>query len=308
MTGLSEPLRDELASIAPRRRCCRLAELSALSHTAGTWHLHGRGERSVHLDLVSAAVARRAFSLLRGFLVGSEIRTYQQHAFAKATRYQLHVELDEGAIAVLREAGVVSASGAPLEVVPKQVVGRSCCRASYLRGAILGAGSLSGPRAPHLEIRASHKDGAAFLVALADAEDCRLAVAERRGQALAYAKGGETIVDLLALIGASQTALLLDEHAVLAGTRSEANRLANADAANVGRVVRASREQIEAIEALAGHSLPPHLAVVAELRVRHPALSLAELGLRSKPPIPKATIAARMRQIRALASEITDLR
>ena len=130
MSGLSEPLRDELASIAPRRRCCRLAELSALSHAAGTWHLHGRGERSVHLDLVSAAVARRAFSLLRGFSVGSEIRTYQQHAFGKATRYQLHVELNDAAAAVLREAGVVSASGAPLETVPKQVVGRSCCRAS----------------------------------------------------------------------------------------------------------------------------------------------------------------------------------
>jgi hypothetical protein len=262
----------------------------------------------VHLDLVSAAVARRAFSLLRGFSVGSEIRTYQQHAFAKATRYQLHVELDAGASAVLREAGVVSSSGAPLEVVPKQVVGRSCCRASYLRGAILGAGSLSGPRAPHLEIRTSHVAGAAFLAGLADAEGCRLTVVERRGQSLAYAKGGETIVDLLALIGASQTALVLDEHAVLAGTRAEANRLANADAANVGRVVRASRVQIEAIAALAGHTLPPHLAVVAELRVRHPSLSLAELGLRSKPPIPKATIAARMRQIRALASEVSDLR
>ncbi len=250
---------------------------------------------------MSAPIARRAFSLLRGFGVGSEIRTYQQHAFAKATRYQLHVELDDAAIAVLREAGVVSASGAPLDVVPKRVVGRSCCRGAYLRGAILGAGSLSGPRSPHLEIRTTSHDGATFLVALAAAEECRLTVTERRGQALAYAKGGERIADILALVGASQTALLLDEHAVLAGTRSEANRLANADAANVGRVVRASREQIEAIEALAGETLPPHLDEVAALRMRHPSLSLAELGERARPPLPKATVAARMRQLRALA-------
>ena len=120
--------------------------------------------------------------------------------------------------------------------------------------------------------------GSPRLAGLAEAEGCRLSVTERRGQGLAYAKGGEAIVDLLALVGAGQTALLLDEHAVLAGTRSEANRMANADAANVGRVVRASREQIDAIEALAGHVLPPHLAEVAELRLRHPSLSLAELG------------------------------
>jgi len=61
---VSDELREELAQIAPRRRCCRLAELSALFHASGAWHLRG-GSVAVHLDLAAPAAARRAFALLR---------------------------------------------------------------------------------------------------------------------------------------------------------------------------------------------------------------------------------------------------
>ena len=106
--SLSDDLRDELAAIEPARRCCALAELSALCHAAGTWHLQGRGELSVQLDLASSAIARRAFSLLRDLGVRSGIRTYPRHAFDRATRYQLELEVDPAAAAMLREAGVLS--------------------------------------------------------------------------------------------------------------------------------------------------------------------------------------------------------
>src|SRR4051795_876170 len=99
---LSVEARGELAAIVPRRRCCSLAELSALFHSAGTWHLRGHGELAVHLDLASAAAARRAYTLLRCFRVPSEIRTYRRRAFDRATRYQLHVEVDPRASEVLR--------------------------------------------------------------------------------------------------------------------------------------------------------------------------------------------------------------
>ena len=111
---------------------------------------------AVHLDLGNAAAVRRAFTLLRDLGVHSEIRTYRRQAFERATRYQLHVAVDAGALDVLRQAGVLSPTGAPLELPPKRVIGRSCCRAAYLRGALLGPGSLSGPRDPHLELRPAH--------------------------------------------------------------------------------------------------------------------------------------------------------
>jgi len=297
--SLSDDLRDELAQIAPARRCCRHAELSALFHASGAWHLRG-GTVGVHLDLAGSAAARRAFALLRDLGVRSEIRTYVRRSFDRATRYQLHVDVDDRALAVLREAGVLSSSGAPLEHPPKRVVGRSCCRGAYLRGAILGAGSLSGPRDPHLELRAAGVEGARFIADVAAREDVTLHVAERRAHAVAYAKGHETIADVLALAGAGDTALRLEEHAVLAALRADANRLANADEANLVRSARAAHEQLEAINTVGLDALPGHLVEIAELRLRHPSASLRELAAKARPPITKATAQRRLREITRL--------
>jgi cell division protein WhiA len=298
---LSDDLRDELAQIAPERRCCRQAEISALFHTSGAWHLRG-GAVGVHLDLSSSAVARRAFALLRDLGVRSEIRTYKRRAFEQGTRYQLHVDVDERALHVLREAGVLSRTGAPLGHPPKRVVGRSCCRGAYLRGALLGAGSLSGPRDPHLELRASGLDGARFIADVAEREGIRLAVAERRSHAVAYAKGHDTIADVLALAGAGDTALQLEEHAVLAAIRADANRLANADEANLVRTARAAHRQLEAIRALDIDSLPPALAEIAELRLRHPSASVRELAAKARPPLSKAAAHRRLQAVVKLVS------
>jgi DNA-binding protein WhiA len=131
-------------------------------------------------------------------------------------------------------------------------------------------------------------------------------VAQRSRHAVAYAKGREQISDLLALAGAGETALWLSEHAVVAATRSRANRLANADEANLVRTARAAHRQLEAIRALELDSLPAELHEIAELRLRHPSASLRELGAKARPPIARATAHRRLRALVALA-DVSDL-
>ncbi|HET8607570.1 MAG TPA: DNA-binding protein WhiA [Gaiellaceae bacterium] len=298
-------MRAELAAIEPRRACDRLAELSALFHSAGSLHLLGGGRVAVHLDLASAAVARRAFSLLRSFGVSSEIRTYRRRAFDRATRYQLHVEGGERAVSLLQQAGVLDARRRPVERPPRRLVGRACCRGAYLRGALLGGGSLSGPRSPHLEARTTSGEGARFLAEVAAAEGVELRVAERDSHALAYAKGIETIAGALALAGASDAALAFEERAVVGGTRAQANRLANADTANLVRAGRAAHVQLQAVRQLERQgildALPDEVREIAALRQRFPSASVRELAGRCKPPISKAAAYRRLRRIVRLA-------
>jgi DNA-binding protein WhiA len=300
--SLSEEVRSELAGIAPRRECDRLAELSALFLTAGRIHLRGRGEVSLHLDLAGSAVARRAFSLLRGFDVPCEIRSYRRRALRGETRYQLHVPGKARAMQVLHEAGVVSARLTPLERPPRRVVARSCCRGAYLRGALLGGGSVSSS---HLELRTGSPPGAEFLAALAEAEGIRLALQERAGHALAYAKGSEAIGELLAAAGAANAVLTFAERAVVGAAKSRANRLANADHANLVRSSRAASTQLRALRRLQRRGalarLPHSLQEVAELRLAHPSLSLRELGLKCRPPATKATVHRRLQKLIRLA-------
>ena len=303
----SEDVREELAPIAPQRECDRRAELSALFHSAGSLHLRGAGDWALHLDLGSGASARRAFALLRDSGIRSEIRTYRRRAFDTATRYQLHVEGDDDALRVLAAAGVVDRRHAPLDRPPRRVVGRSCCRAAYLRGAFLGAGSLTLGRSPHIELRATSLESVALLVRLAHAEGVQLALADRETHAVAYAKSWETIESLLALMGASETVLALEERAVVAETRGRANRLANADHANLVRTSHSARRQLAAVERLraadALEALPDRLREAADLRRRHPTESLRELAARANPPATKAALHRRLRTLEELAEE-----
>ena len=299
--SFSEDVRAELAGIAPARECDRLAELSALFHFAGRLHLLGRGEVSLHLDLSSAAVARRAFTLLRELGVRSEIRTYQRHAFGRETRYQLHVEGGPAALEVLQRAGVFDSRTRPLDRPPKRVVSRSCCRSAYVRGALLASGSVSPPPSPHLEVRSETREGAEAVAAAAASEGGELRVAERGDHALAYAKGIDHIAGVLAAAGASEAALALQERAVIGFTRARANRLANADHANVVRAVAAAKMQLEAVRRLERGGrlgeLSPPLREIAQLRLKHPSLSLRELAAKCDPPTSKS---AAYRRLRAL--------
>jgi DNA-binding protein WhiA len=296
---LSEDLRNELAAIGPESDCDRLAELSGLFHVAGSVHLRGRGEVAVHLDLASSAVARRGFALLRAFGVESEIRTYQQHAFDRSTRFQLHVGGTQHAYEILHRAGVLDGSHRPLERPPQRVLARRCCRGAYLRGTLLGAGSLSGPRDPHLEIRTAEPEGARFVAEVAAREGAELHVMERRRHAVAYAKGIDPIADVLAAAGAGDAVLALEESSVVAAIRADANRLANADHANLVRTTRAARAQIEALGRLDVDALPDDLRELARLRLRLPTASTAELARHAK--LTKASAYRRLRRLVALA-------
>jgi DNA-binding transcriptional regulator WhiA len=248
---------------------------------AGSAHLRGRGDVAVHLDLVSSGVARRAFALLRSFGVESEIRTYQRAAFDRATRYQLHVAGSPAAYETLHRAGVLDARHRPLERPPWRVLARRCCRGAYLRGALLGGGSLSGPRDPHLEIRTAEPEGARLLAEVAAREGADLHVRERGSHAAAV--------------------LALEERSVVAATRADANRLANADHANLVRTSRAAHAQIEAIRRLDLDALPERLRQIAALRLRHPTLPIAELAKRCSPPASKASAYRRLRRLQELS-------
>lgn len=273
-------------------------------------HLLGRGELAFHLDLGESSGARRAFAILRRLRVDSEIRTYRRQAFDRGPRTQLAVAGDPHAIEVLTEAGVLGRDGLPLDRPPGRVVARACCRSAYLRGAFLGAGSLSGPGSPHLEIRTPLHAGAAFVRSVASAAGVRMRVIDRASHSAAYAKGWDAIEAFLGIAGAAESVLALEERALVAGLRGTANRLANADHANLVRQSEAARAQLTAARALlednAGTRLTLELRAAAELRCRHPSLSVRELASRADPPTTKAAMAGRLARLVAFHSDEGD--
>ena len=297
---LSDDLRSELAAIAPKRGCCRLAEISALFHSAGTIHLRGRGEIALHLDLATSGVARRAFSLLRELGIHSEIRTYSRRAFDRATRYQLHVRGDEARSAfssrrVSSTRGTRRSNGPQAggrsRLLPRGLSPRSAARRWLaLRAALAPPGApydlARGRRVPSLG-RCGRR--------------CHCRGPRPRPPCSRLRQGFDAIEAVLSAAGAGDTVLAFEERSIVAAARGEANRLANADHANLVRTSRAAQAQLEAVRALqatgALERLPDRLYEVARLRLRHPTLPLRELAARCDPPTTKASVYRRLRKL-----------
>ena len=298
--SFSEDVRHELVERQPSRACCRLAFLSGLIRHAGSLQVRAGGELAVVAELADPAAARMAFTLLRERGADCEILSFREHRFEKRNRVLLRIA-GGTSLQLLHEAGVLSAALTPLERPPRRLVNRTCCRGAYLRGAFVAAGSVSPPRHPaHLEIRTAEVDAADALAGVAHSEQVPVRVARRRGHAIAYLKSRESIRDLLALMGAHDAVLSLEEAEVISATREAANRLTNCDRANLGRASDAAHRQREAIAVLELDDLDPELRRVAELRIAYPDSSMAELGQRAQPPMTKSAVARRMKTLISL--------
>ena len=301
---LSENVRLELTRWENRRRCCKSAELSGIARGAGTFHLHSRRRVGLHLTLSEPAVARRAFLLFKSLDVLAELRTYERQSLGSEGRVQLHVDDSPLALEALQEIGIVDSHLIPRPLPPSNLTGRSCCRASYLRGVFLSSGSASGPKRAHLELRVSSQTVAKHLADLACKEDVVLSVRDRDRFAIAYAKSLETVVDFFVLIGAHESALSLRESLVIAAARGDANRRANADHANLVRTSKAAYEQLVSIRHLERmglmEGLGSELIEAAQLRLQNPSSSLRELAEMADPPVTKASMNHRLRRLQDL--------
>ena len=287
---LSEDVRAELAADRAAEAVLPARRAVALVRGAGSVHLRGGGRIGVHLELASGAVARRAFSLLRSYGVACEIRTYKRRAFERGTRYQIHLEDDARALQVLNEAGILDARLAPLERAA--AAGRRPRRAAApptCAGRSSPPARSSGPRNAHLELRAADTEAAALARrAGGAARASRSASTSARATRSPTRRALRRSRELLAFLGAHDVgAARCGEEAVVSATRARANRLANADHANIVRTSRAADAQLRAIRRLEREGrldeLAPELREVARLRVRHPTLSLRELAAPLQP-------------------------
>jgi DNA-binding protein WhiA len=139
------------------------------------------------------------------------------------------------------------------------------------------------------------------VAAIAERAGAKLSVLDKGRHAVAYAKGHGEIANTLAAAGASDAVLALEEQGVMGETKARANRLANADHANLVRTSRAAQAQIRAVKRLEARGtlakLPPKLREIARLRLRNPSLSLRELALKCSPETTKSAAQRRLARL-----------
>ncbi|MBS3942067.1 MAG: DNA-binding protein WhiA [Actinobacteria bacterium] len=314
MSGsFTEDVRQELARLPLGTDREARAELAALFRFAGSLTVTGGPagvRRRLEVTTGSGAVARRTFGLLqRCYGLRPELMVRAPGGVQRRSTYGVRVEV--GSERVAGDLGLLDADGRPRDGLPPDL-GRGASIA-YLRGALLAAGSISDPgRDPHLEIVAR---SSATAQALADLIGRRIEGTARaidedggRERHRVVVKSGAVIGDVLAAVGATVAFLQWGDRRLRRQLRADANRLANADAANLRRTIETAGAQVRMIEqvvAAAGwDALDDDLRVVALARLANPAASLQEIGELIDPPVGKSAVHRRLRRLEALHTEL----
>lgn len=308
--SVTEAVREELAHLplgsgaAVRLEAAGLLRGGASLTLAGGGREGGAGFGAV-FRTASGGVARRLHALLRALGALPQIEVHRPGGLERAMVYRLRLE--HGNAEVLRRCGLLDTDGRPIPATEPTPAAPRREVLAYLRGIAMAAATFSELRsAPHAEIGVAAEGTAGHLVALLDVIGVPGASAGVHGDGWRVVlKSGEGIGTLLATLGAHTAYLSWDDARLRRQLRGEANRVANADRANVARAVGAAARQVAAIARLVDRhgweGLPEALVGVALVRIANPEASLAELGELLDPPLAKGAVHRRLGALVALA-------
>lgn len=179
-----------------------------------------------------------------------------------------------------------------------------------IAGVFLACGSVNNPEKKyHLEFVMPNIELCNdFGLLLLDTYEILAKQTERKNAQVVYIKESENIIDLLTLMGATNSSLELMNVKIMKDMRNKINRAVNCDNANIEKSLKAAERQITDIElideTIGLDSLPDSLQEIAHLRYDNPDFNLNELGKALNPPISRSGANHRLVRIAEIAEEI----
>lgn len=308
MASYATEVKNELARVQGESDCCRIAELAALLRMGGTLLIGGNKNLGLTFTTENAAVARKAFSLIKtGFSLAVEVVVKRGRRLKKMNTYQIKVAPAPGVRELLTAVGFWKEDGIHM-VRDSSSFRRSCCRRAYLRGAFLGGGSVNRPEGDyHMELVTDNYQFAQSLTKIMKYFELPVRLTERKQSYLAYLKDGDAIISFLRLIGAHNALLSFENVRVVKDVRNQVNRLVNCETANLQKTVEAAVRQVACIryldEAVGLEKLPVHLKEAARLRLENPEAPLSELVELSGGQLSRSGLNHRLRRLEMLAEK-----
>ena len=199
-----------------------------------------------------------------------------------------------------------------LRIDPDLLACPSCVNA-FIAAAFLCCGTMTDPKKEYnLEFLCSRYHLAKDLEAVLGEHEFGPHRTVRKGLNVVYVKSSGKLEDLLAFMGAGNSAMRIMDNKLLKEIRNNANRLTNCETANMDKIVTANVQAIKAINFLkeenAYDALTEQLKEAAQLRLEWPELSLAQLAEKSAAPISKSGLSHRLKKIERIAESMQQRR
>lgn len=312
--SFSAKTKNELSRLISPKKCCNIAELSAIVKLSGSLQLAGNKKINLKITTEHNSIARKIFKLLKlNFGINTRISVNKNKTLKKSTSYVLLVTSDMGAINLLKDLGILCSEEDfyTINTVPSNLIKDENCARSFIRGAFLGGGSISDPEKNyHLEIVASNEEFAESLKELINSLGFNSKIVIRKNNYVVYLKESEQISDFLSIIGAHNALLSLQNVKIVKEMRNNVNRIVNCETANLSKTVSAAVRQIDNIKYIRDTKgldyIPRNLREIANLRIEYEDLTLKELGEMLNPPVGKSGVNHRLRKIEQIAEDLRE--
>ncbi len=314
--SFSSDVKKELTCVPLGTRHCMIAEIAALLIMSGEIKYENE-LYSIKFQTENAAIARKYFTMIKKtFNINTKVVFKINKKFHKKQTYILQVKDNEASLKILKATTILkSHEDKPIirDYVDLTIIQSICCKRAYLRGAFLGAGSVSDPeKGYHLEFVSPTLKHAEYIQEVMSTLEMDPKIVPRKNNYVVYLKEGTQIVDLLNIIGAHIALMELENIRIIKEVRNNVNRIVNCETANLKKTVSAAVRQVQDIEYIQNtigiSALPDNLQEVAVFRLEYPSATLKELGELIRPPVGKSGINHRLKKISEIAEEIRQTR
>lgn len=326
--SFSLEVKEEIAKQISSSRHCQIAEIAAYIVNFGRYSSDGI---SFILQTDKETVIRKVFTLLKKtyniYSATEELDIKEQVLSEKDAKDKFPKEKISGKkdiaakdsyTIVLRDQEEIrkllqSVRYQEMEhkTVSDILIKNDCCRRAFLRGTFLCLGSMSDPaKSYHMEYVCGSREQAVQLQSLIGTFGVDAKITERKKYYVVYIKEGESIVDLLNIMGAHVSLMNLENLRIVKEVRNTVNRRVNCETANLYKTIDAAGRQVDDIIYLRDHygldRLPDSLREMAMVRLEHEDASLKELGEYLDPPVGKSGVNHRLRKLKELAEELRE--
>lgn len=300
--------KQELTRMDDIPNCCKRAELSALVRMNGLVQI-GNGRIGLEVTTENNSIARHTYKRMKElYQLQPEVLVRKKARLKKNNTYVVRVP--SGAEKILRDLSILGEGVERISGIDPELVKNECCLRSYLRGAFLAGGSVNNPDSGsyHLEIVSTYQDHSENLCKLMNRYHLHAKWIERKKGFVVYIKEGDKIGEFLNIIGAHHTLFRFEDIRIMKDMRNSVNRLVNCETANLNKTIQAAMRQVENIRLIDREvgldQLPDRLREVAEARLRHPEVSLTELGqMLPGRKVSKSAINHRLRKLDQIAQK-----
>lgn len=203
--------------------------------------------------------------------------------------------------------------------VSRHLIEQECCQREFIKGVFMGCASANivikditalkkHTGGYHLEFVFSNHSLAGDFSHILSQYDIYTKSMQRRKFTVIYLKEAELVSDTLALVGANNAVLTLQNEFAVREVRNNLNRQLNCMNNNMGKMVNASLKQIDAIEFISAtvglETLTDNLYELCMLRLANPEENLESLAKLMNPPLTKSGVNHRLRKIVKIADEL----